>query len=272
MYCLTVLTFVLGPQLDILMLSLLSIEPEEIALYSIGFYLAYMATSLFPMLLGGGITLTFVSELYVDQKKEKLRQVHTTMLEYMLFFNMPIAVGGIIVGYELITLLYSVEFSEAYLIFSLYLLLMILLKLGGITSTFLAAMDKEHELLMARTLAGTLNVFLNLFLIIEWGIIGAVFATGISGIIGTAWEFIMVHRMVKPKIPFIFLLKTLSSTSLMGLITWSFMSLIHLNVFFSIVISGVLYFLFQYFLDPFSNDTKDFFSESKVPFSSFLKT
>ena len=270
MYLFAILAYVLGPQLDILMLGLFSIGPEEIALYCIGFYLAYTVLSLFPMLMAGGITLTFVSELHTKDKKKQLRQTHSMMLEYMFFFNIPITIGGIIVGSEIIGLLYPPEFGGAYLIFSIYLVFLTFLKLGGITSTFLAAMNHQTNLLKARTLGGCLNIFLNIVLIPKWGLLGAVVATGSSGIIALVWEFLMVHRLIKPKYPLVFLLKTGIAGSIMGIMVWVLATFLNVAVIISVPCAGLFYFALQFFMHPFSQETKQLLSQAGSPFSKFF--
>jgi O-antigen/teichoic acid export membrane protein len=75
LYFFAVVNFVLGQQLDVIMLGKLWSDPAEIAYYFIGYNLAYFAVSFFTMALAGGISLTLYSELYARKDFDGLRKL-----------------------------------------------------------------------------------------------------------------------------------------------------------------------------------------------------
>jgi O-antigen/teichoic acid export membrane protein len=172
------------------------------------------------MALTGGITLTYLSELYAKKDKVGLKKTYTIFFEYNYFFMIPISVGGIILSEELIVLLYGPEYSNAILILSIFFISMLIMKLGMITSTFLSAMDSEKKLLYSRSIFGITNISLNLILIPIYGAFGAVIGTSCAGIAGAAFESYLVHNLVKPKYSFEFLAKIMAASMVMGLIIW----------------------------------------------------
>jgi O-antigen/teichoic acid export membrane protein len=217
LYVYAIMNVLLGQQLDIILMGRF-LPDAEIGFYFIGYNLSYLAVSIFNLALAGGITLTFFSELYAKRDREGLRNTYTVFFEYNYFTIIPIAVGGIILGEGLISLLYPVDYVAAVPILTIFFVSFCVIKLGGITSTFMSAMEKEKALVASRTIFGITNLALDLILIPEYGAIGAAIATSIAGILGIGYESYVVHKLVRPDYPSRFLGKVLLASLVMGIV------------------------------------------------------
>jgi O-antigen/teichoic acid export membrane protein len=216
LYAYAVMNVLLGQQLDIVLLG--RFQPDEvIGFYFIGYNLSYLAVSIFNLALAGGITLTFFSELYAKRDYDGLKKTYTVFFQYNYFTIIPIAIGGIILGEPLIRLLYPSVYVQALPILTIFFVSFCFIKLGGITSTFMSAMDKERALVTSRTIFGITNLALNLVLIPEYGAVGAAIGTSIAGILGVAYESYVVHKLVSPVYPIAFLGKVLLASLVMGI-------------------------------------------------------
>ncbi len=217
LYAYAIMNVLLGQQLDIILLG--RFQPDaEVGFYFIGYNLSFLAVSIFNLALAGGITLTFFSELYAKRDFQGLRKTYTVFFEYNYFAIIPIAVGGIIVGKELIELLYPSDYVAALPILTIFFASFCVIKLGGITSTFMSAMEREKALVGSRTIFGITNLALDILLIPEYGAVGAAIATSIAGILGIGYESYVVHKLVKPDYPTRFLGKVLLASLVMGMI------------------------------------------------------
>lgn len=217
LYAYAIMNVLLGQQLDIILLG--RFQPDaEVGFYFIGYNLSFLAVSIFNLALAGGITLTFFSELYAKRDHDGLRKTYTVFFEYNYFAIIPIAVGGIIVGKELIELLYPSDYVAALPILTIYFVSFCVIKLGGITSTFMSAMGRERALVGSRTIFGITNLVLDILLIPEYGAVGAATATSIAGVLGIGYESLVVHRLVKPDYPTRFLGKVLLASFVMGVV------------------------------------------------------
>ncbi len=220
LYAYAIMNVLLGQQLDIILLG--RFQPDaEVGFYFIGYNLSFLAVSIFNLALAGGITLTFFSELYAKKDFDGLRKTYTVFFEYNYFAIIPIAVGGIIVGKELIELLYPSDYVAAVPILTIFFVSFCVIKLGGITSTFMSAMEREKALVGSRTIFGITNLVLDLFLIPGYGAIGAAIATSIAGVLGIGYESYVVHKLVRPDYPARFLGKVLLASLVMGIVVLS---------------------------------------------------
>jgi O-antigen/teichoic acid export membrane protein len=270
LYAYAIMNVLLGQQLDIILLG--RFQPDaEIGFYFIGYNLSYLAVSIFNLALAGGITLTFFSELYAKKDYDGLRRTYTVFFEYNYFTIIPIAVGGILLGSELVELLYPAGYSAAVPILTIFFVSFCVIKLGGITSTFMSAMEKERALVASRTIFGITNLGLDLVLIPEYGAVGAAIATSIAGILGIGYESYVVHKLVSPRYPTRFLGKVLLASLVMGLVVLGAKvllggSVLGMNPIILLVPLGlVVYLAMTKLLKPVSDSVLEMMEDTKVP-------
>jgi len=270
LYAYAIMNVLLGQQLDIILLG--RFQPDaEIGFYFIGYNLSYLGVSIFNLALAGGITLTFFSELYTKKDYEGLRKTYTVFFQYNYFTIIPIAVGGIIVGKELIELLYPLDYVAALPVLTIFFVSFCVIKLGGITSTFMSAMERERALVASRTIFGISNLALNLVLIPEYGAVGAAIGTSIAGILGVSYESYVVHKLVSPDYPTRFLGKVLLASLVMGVVVLGAKTFLGGTVFGtnSVIIllplGLVVYLVVVKLLKPVSNVVLEMMEETGVP-------
>jgi O-antigen/teichoic acid export membrane protein len=275
LYLFIIMQYLLAEQLDILMIG--SWWPtDEVAFYGIGYRFVYFSVSFFAMALAGGITLTYVSELYAKKDKQGLKDTYTIFFEYNYFFMIPISIGGLLLSNELITLLYGEEYSGAVPILSIFFISMLVMKLGGVTSTFLSAMDSERKLITSRGIFGITNLVLNLMLIPTYGAFGAVIGTSCAGIAGVAYESYLVHQLVGPEYPLKFLGKIAAASFAMGAVIWLTGDIIFsfipsaIGVILLIVLGFAVFLGITIILKPISREVLEMIKDSKLPLKDLL--
>jgi len=207
LYLYSLLNFVLGKGLDIMLIGKLAPNIEEIAYYALGFNLAFFSVGFFGLALTEGFATSLTVEV-ATTRPEKLRELYNTQFEYLFFFAIPIASGGMIVARDLIVGLYGEGVIGAVPVALVFLPLFVYTKLGALSSTFLPALDRERTLVYARILYGAFNIALNLTLIPRYGALGAAIGTAVASFVGMAYETWVMHRLIRPRYPWGFLIKT----------------------------------------------------------------
>jgi len=186
----------------------------------IGYNFAFFAVSFFSTAFSEGFTLSMVSEVAAGGDEARLKRVFAVFMEYMYLFIFPILIGGLLLGGDLLRLMYG-ETGEGAIVPMLILFVgLSFSKMGGITANFLQAMNKEKTLVKARLLFGAINLALDLLFIPWWGATGAAIATTIAVMAGIVYEWRIVHRELHPEYPFAFLLKVLGASVVMGAVVW----------------------------------------------------
>lgn len=207
LYVFSIMNFVLGQQLDMIMIGALLPDVKQVAFYTIAYSFSYTSLSFFSLVLGGGITLTYFSELYAKKDLEGLRRSYTVMFEYLFVYIIPVGVIGAVLAPSILYMIFGEAYAGTVVVnlLTLYFPVMIFLKFGGVTSTFMGAMDQEKKLVTSRGIFGATNIVLNFLLIPPMGAFGALVGTGVASMLGLAYESSVVHRCLGPRYPVRFL-------------------------------------------------------------------
>jgi len=256
------INFALGKQIDILLLGFFLISKSDIGFYNIAFTLSVTLSTLF---LGGleGISLSSLSEIEAKHGKKALELGWRSIIKTAAFLSIPITVFVIYFAKPIITFFYSVNYLPAAILFQVFALFGMASRLlgGGTHVTVLYAVGKERLALLLRLSAGLLNLILAILLIPHYGAIGAVVATGFSGVIIMILELNIVKRSLQAKYPTLFLTKIVVA-SLLSLGVVIFIPII--NIYF-LILTGIIYGFtwigFLYLLKPLSHEEGDLLSK-----------
>ncbi|HPQ71277.1 MAG TPA: polysaccharide biosynthesis C-terminal domain-containing protein [bacterium] len=269
LYLYGVLHFVFEKGMDVLLLGALRDELVQVTWYVIGYNFAFFAVSFFSAAFSEGFTLAFVSEVAASGDEAKLKRVFAVFMEYMYLFIFPILIGGLLLGGDLLRLMYG-ETGEGAIVPMLILFFGLgVSKMGGITANFLQALNKEKALVKARLLFGAINLALDLAFIPLWGATGAAIATTIAVVAGIVYEWTIVHRALHPDYPVAFLAKVLAASLVMGAVVWWLGNLIAwhdlLRLPVLIVAGGVVFALLLIVLRPFRREYVELIDTLPLP-------
>jgi stage V sporulation protein B len=215
-YLLSSLAFVLGKELDVLLLGRFSDHIGQVTVYTVAFTFVTLSSRFVLTGLAGGFSVPLVAELYSKSDRNGLRRAYSGFFEYIYLFTIPLSVGGMILGEQIVIWLYGQEFKGIGQLLVPLFMLTCLAKIDGIAATFLMGMDRERDLLVLRGSCGVINIILNLILIPRYGALGAVWGTGISMVLTGASSSVLLHNLIKPEYPIKFLIQITVSTSVMA--------------------------------------------------------
>lgn len=273
LYVFSLLSFVLGKGLDILLLGKLAKQIEEITYYTLGYNLAFFTVGFFGLALTEGFATSLTSEV-ASTRPEKIRELYNSQFEYLFFFAIPVGLGGMIVARDLIVGFYGEKVIGAVAVAMIYFPFFIYSKLGAISSTFLPILDKERVLVGARLVYGFFNALINIILIPRYGAFGATVGTSITSFFGIAYETYVLHKLVRPNYPWKFLLKTLASAIVMCcvalLVTVKLSCAPLLRAGLAIFSGAIVYGVMVIILKPISELNADLLVRTGLPFSKTI--
>lgn len=169
---------------------------------------------------------------------EGLKKGYEKTFKFLVILAIPLAVGGMILSKEIVTLIYGKPFLLTSLPFSLLLSVIPITFLNAFFGHFLLAIGKVKKNLTYFSATCFTNIFLNLLLIPVFDYIGSAFSTIVSEII----FFILAFNYLKHKgyggISTKTLLKVLANSILMGSILFLLRGQ---NIFFLILIGALAY-------------------------------
>jgi O-antigen/teichoic acid export membrane protein len=181
--------FVLYNRFDILMLSIMQGDA------AVGFYsAAYKLTEsvlFIPSALAA--TLMPVMAKQFDKNKSKLDKTYNLGTRYIFMLLLPITLGGIILGKDIISLIYTEDFSNSIYVFQILTLTIIFNSLNSIQTSVLVSANRQQLNNISVSACALLNITLNFLLIPKYSYIGAAYATLISVICLYSFGFYFIY-------------------------------------------------------------------------------
>jgi len=215
MYLVDLSNKIYSKEFDILLIGmLLGIETTaKVAIYSLSFVLV---TRVFSFLgLGtansAALIMNFVAELDAEGKKLQIAKFVTKQIKLIVFFVLPIMVGGVVLGGKVLHIMYKGDLHEYSVINGLFFIGYSISALTYVSKPVLFVLGSEKRLLNIRAVFSLIKVLLLLVLIPMLGILGAALVTTLILIISSLAEYHLLNQCIRVEIPFKFLRKMIIS-------------------------------------------------------------
>jgi O-antigen/teichoic acid export membrane protein len=109
--------------------------------------------------------------------KEKTFPIYKSVFKVLITLGLPIALGGMLLNKEIISLIYGAEFSESKEVLKILIWLTPIIFLTNFTGSCLIAVEKQKQLALISGFNTVLNLALNFILIPYYGYVGAAIAS-----------------------------------------------------------------------------------------------
>jgi O-antigen/teichoic acid export membrane protein len=121
-------------------------------------------------------------------------------VKYILMLILPVSIGGVVLGNEIIYMMYKEEFANSTLVFKILTFTIIFNSLISIQTALLVATNKQRLNNISISACAIINIILNLILIPQYSYIGAGIATLISVVGLYLFGFYFINRdlMIQP--------------------------------------------------------------------------
>ncbi len=186
-------------------------------------------------------TLPLIAQL-ANKDNERLRSVFERTLGMIFLTSVPLAIGGIILAKPIMSLVFGPPYVPGAPSFQVLMLTLFFDFPLTVISTAIFAYNRQKNLIVSASIAGGLNVILDLLLIPPFGITGSAFATLIAQA-ATNWYLWSVMK----KINYFEVLSKLGKITAagigMGAVTLA-LYFAHIHAAFNIGISALAYFAF----------------------------
>jgi O-antigen/teichoic acid export membrane protein len=232
------LGYLLGKNLDIIIMSLYGVSAKHIGFYQITFLLVAYTRMIVTKGMTGVLQSAF-SSAYKEGGLESLKKWWMITMKFQILAVSPGVLFLVLFSRQIFES-FLPQYREATLLMQTYgsLAFIITILGGGTHITAFYAAGKEKIVLFTRILAGILNLILDIILIYSFGVLGALIATGISVIVVCSLELYLVYFHLGTNYPTAFLIKSFICLSLAGFVASRFSGSNILNL----VMYGFIYF------------------------------
>ncbi|HMS82124.1 MAG TPA: oligosaccharide flippase family protein [Nitrospira sp.] len=175
-FFLSALVTMLYAKINVLMLS--KMVPET----NLGYFMAAanLVENLFFIPTAFNTTIFPAFSRMYGASPEALRQSYGKIVRYLVIITLGVSVGTMLVGEEVIRLLYGEEFSPAAPVLSILILYWALAFFSNIFSSLLFSIHQERAQARIMMIAAGLSIVLNAILIMHSGVSGAAFAAVVT--------------------------------------------------------------------------------------------
>jgi len=204
----------------------------------------------------------FLSRLFDENKLDDLRNYLKYSLKYFLVIAIPSSFGLSILSKQLLTILSTREIAEHSFFITPFIVLSVLFYgLYAIIGQILFLKKKTKIIGIIWTIAGLLNIGLNLFAIPAYGLMGAAVTTLIGYLFACLMGSYFSFKNFRFDLDFAFILKSLTATFLMSATILFINPVSIISIIFSIILGSILYGLVLILLKAFEKKEFLLFAE-----------
>ncbi|HUC31463.1 MAG TPA: flippase [Candidatus Paceibacterota bacterium] len=126
---------------------------------------------------------------------EKFRRVLERTVAFIFLISIPISLGGIILGTQIMRLVFGVGYIAGGLALSILMLNLSFDYAGSVIANGIFAYDHQKNLIISSAIAGISNVLFDILFIPHWGMTGSAFATLIAQILGNTYLWYAMKKL-----------------------------------------------------------------------------
>jgi O-antigen/teichoic acid export membrane protein len=222
---------------------------QEVGWYNAANKLVYFLIMLINSFYAALLPITSYAHKQSLETFEKL--IHY-IVKFMLSIALPLSFGGIILGNQLMHLIYGHKFDQSVVVFQLLILSTIPVYLGYIFVQGLLILNKQRELFIISITMIIICFILSYLFVPFLGITGSALSMLLSAGIGAYLQYLCLNHIVRIKI-YDFVTKPLIASLIMWLIlniSNFFRVNVILNIFFGAIIYIVMLYLVKGFTKP----------------------
>jgi O-antigen/teichoic acid export membrane protein len=206
-------------------------------------------------------TLPFLSRLAANKESKKFRTAFERLLGVIFFTSIPLAIGGAILGTQIMTVVFGQAYASGGLAFKILMLSLLVDFPAVVISSAIFAYNHQKSLIVASAIGGGANVLFDIILIPRFGIAGSSIATLVAQIFSNWYLWHMMNTINRFAI-FGRLKKIAIAGVAMGVVTAVLLAS-GVNIFVNILLSGGVYFLVLYALrEPLVREMKNIIAPS----------
>ncbi|MFC1967383.1 polysaccharide biosynthesis C-terminal domain-containing protein [Chloroflexota bacterium] len=267
MYLVQLAGFVLAYRSDIYFIAYY-LGATSVSFYSIANGIAEQSTGIFGSRATGVMTVGAMTETYKKTGDKGLNTAFSYQLQFHLLHSIPIIFGGIYLTRDIIPVLYGDSFMPVVPLLMALFLVRFFTGFGGSYSGVMVAIEKPQYFLWTKIIS-IINIPLNILLIPQIGIMGAVIATAATQFITLSTEIFLTLRIVSIQFPLKNLARMILCGCIMLLAVFLFRRFVIidntvLKLVIEILVGAMAYGLAVINLDPLDKEIWNFIPEKLV--------
>lgn len=168
---------------------------NELGLYSSAYKIIFFLTNLIAILFG--VVYPMLTKYFLDIHRQKLQGLYKGLSIAIVFFAVPLCVGGLLLSKEIVVFLFGIKYFKAYIPLRILVIYIMILFMRELYAYSLNAWNKEKTYLKIIFIAAVINLILNGIFIPMFGMTGAAAVTLVSEIFTITMMSINTRKIAK---------------------------------------------------------------------------
>jgi O-antigen/teichoic acid export membrane protein len=213
---------------------------DAVGIYSVSYGLGGLLALFYAPL---GITLfPAMVHCYENDKIQELKTHLKYSLKFFLMFAIPSFFGLSVLSKSLLVTLATPEFVEGAVVVSIVALATVLFYCSSINTYVLNLFKETKKVGLIYIGSASINVVMNIILVPLMGVVGAAIATLVTFAVHLIVISMISFKKVSYDIDFKFILKSLTSSSIMAFVVWKLNPIGAVDIVISIGVGAMIYF------------------------------
>ncbi|MFH1781278.1 MAG: flippase [Patescibacteria group bacterium] len=225
---------------DTLILSFFKPE-NEVGIYAAPYKILEVIITFPTMFIG--LVLPVLTKNWKEKTLDKFKQILQKAFDFLVMIALPMIGGTLILAEPIMHLLGGEQFVASAPVLRVLIFATAAIFLGILFTYLVVALDQQKKMLWGYSFVAFSSLALYLILIPRFSYIAAAYITVYSEIMVLLIAYIICYRTSKINVEFKSFFKALGATLLMMFGLWV---VPEINVFFSIILGGLIYFVFLF--------------------------
>jgi O-antigen/teichoic acid export membrane protein len=195
-----IFSFIILKQSEIFFLDIFSTK-EDIAIFNVAYLLATSGALLLPGIVTG-LLLPYITRI-INRDKKRLAGTYLTSIKFILILGIPLVFVTPIISEPVINLLYGKNYILAAMYFELMMIPAVIVTVSQVASSNLMGHDQQSTVFKITVFTVIIGILLDILLIREYGLNGAVAAYSITILAQSTITFYFSGKLLNVKYNYI---------------------------------------------------------------------
>ena len=234
--------------------------PEAVGVYSVAFGIPLMVMMFSPAVMLRSVLVPMIIHKYNESKNVDVIKRYFMFMSRVVFFVMvPIFTCGIILSEKILLYVLNPEYIDAASLFKLSMVFVMIIQFVSVYNTILLVLEKTKIIFIVSFFA-VINLVADIILIPVYGVLGAILATGLTGMLTLVYYHFATLKVIKVEFPWKSFAVFSFNTLVVAIMLYAFKGLIVgvLSLAAVVLLASAVYLATSYFnkgFDEFDRET-----------------
>ncbi|MBI3812640.1 MAG: flippase [Nitrospirae bacterium] len=192
---------------------------QEVGFYSLAFGFTTTAVSFFASSISN-VLIPIHSQAFGTKDHDGMGRIYQKSIQYLSLVSLPLAIGGAVLADRIVLMMYGAQYLPAASAMAILFLSSAGARIGAGLASVMYSANLVHIKIYTALIWTVLNITLDLLLIPNHGVMGAVIANSTTQLLGVFTGPFIIYYFFRFSFPIAAFLRAAASALMMGAVVW----------------------------------------------------